>query len=79
MEDLRDSVQVQRGRVRGNTPEGAEFFFSQKVRLVFCFFCFFEGGPFMCRYICCQEDRFTGGTLFCGKEKSPTLKFTFLP
>lgn len=27
MEDLRDSVQVQRGRVRGNTPEGTDFFF----------------------------------------------------
>lgn len=26
MEDLRDSVQVQRGRVRGNTPEGPDFF-----------------------------------------------------
>lgn len=36
MEDLRDSVQVQRGRVRGNTPEGADFFFFlTKVRLVF--------------------------------------------
>lgn len=43
MEDLRDSVQVQKGRVRGNTPEGADFFFSlTKVRLVFVFsFCFF--------------------------------------
>lgn len=29
MEDLRDSVQVQvqRGRVRGNTPKGPDFFF----------------------------------------------------
>lgn len=36
MEDLRDSVQVQRGRVRGNTPEGADFFFfSQKSGLFF--------------------------------------------
>lgn len=26
MEDLRDSVQVQGGRVRGNTPKGAGFF-----------------------------------------------------
>lgn len=26
MEDLRDSVQVQGGRARGNTPKGANFF-----------------------------------------------------
>lgn len=43
MEDLRDSVQVQRGRVRGNTPEGADFFFFflTEVMLVFFFVLFF--------------------------------------
>lgn len=40
MEDLRDSMQVQRGRVRGNTPEAADFFLplffpSQKSGLFF--------------------------------------------
>ncbi len=37
MEDLRDSVQVQRGRVRGNTPEGAEFFFFPSQKSGLCF------------------------------------------
>lgn len=79
MEDLRDSVQVQRGRVRGNTPEGAEFFFSQKVRLVFCFFVFLRGGllcagTFVVRRTVLLEVHRSGG-----KEKSPTLKLTFLP
>lgn len=78
MEDLRDSVQVQKGRVRGNTPEGADFFFSlTKVRLVFVFsfvfFSFFEG-PFRCRYICCQEDRFTGGTLYWREGKGSRIE-----
>lgn len=69
MEDLRDSVQVQRGRVRGNTPEGPDFFFIYffsfltELRLVSFFFSFLRG-PFRCRDICCREDRFTGGTLY---------------
>lgn len=80
MEDLRDSVQVQRGRVRGNTPEGADFFFfSQKVRLVFLFFVFLRGGllcagTFVVRRTDLLEVHRSGG-----KERSPPLKLTFLP
>lgn len=68
MEDLRDSVQVQKGRVRGNTPEGADFFFfSQKVRLVFVFsFSFFlrgllGAGTFVVRRTDLLEVHSTGG------------------
>lgn len=75
MEDLRDSVQVQRGRVRGNTPEGAVFFFSLKSCLYFLFFwVFFRGGPFICWYVGCQEDRFTGGAPFVREGEEPCVK-----
>lgn len=69
MEDLRDSVQVQRGRVRGNTPEGADFFilffifFSQKSGLFFGVF--FRGllgaGTFVVRRTDLLEVHSTGG------------------
>lgn len=28
----------------------------------------------MCRYICCQEDRFTGGTPFWREGEEPSVK-----
>lgn len=68
MEDLRDSVQVQRGRVRGNTPEGADFFFffSHKSQAWFFFFCvFLRGllgeGTFVVRRTDLLEVHSTGG------------------
>lgn len=67
MEDLRDSVQVQRGRVRGNTPEGPDFlffFFSQKSGLFFILF-FLRGllgeGTFVVRRTDLLEVHSTGG------------------
>lgn len=74
MEDLRDSVQVQRGRVRGNTPEGGDFFFPHKSHACIFLFSFFEGGPFIHWYICCREDRFTGGTPFSREGEEPCVK-----
>lgn len=67
MEDLRDSVQVQRGRVRGNTPEGPDFFFFfflTKVRLVFYFFVLrglLGEGTFVVRRTDLLEVHSTGG------------------
>lgn len=80
--DLRDSVQVQRGRVRGNTPEGADLFFSHKSEA--CFFFFFLNGGGL-------EGRLYGGTFVVGRTgslgdwrctfwregKSPPLQLTF--
>lgn len=81
MEDLRDSVQVQRGRVRGNTPEGADFFyfFFTKSQACFFVFCFLRGGllcagTFVVRRTDLLEVHRSGG-----KERSPPLKLTFLP
>lgn len=68
IEDLRDSVQVHRGKSeREHTWGGWFFFFSRKSGM------FFEG-PFRCRYICCQADRFTGGTLYLREAKGSQVK-----
>lgn len=53
----------------GTHLKGMIFVFSQKS--VFCFF--FER-PFRCRYICCQENRFTGGTRYWREGKGSQLK-----
>lgn len=71
MEELRDSVQVQGGRVRGNTPKGAVFFFfypslSKPWFFGFFLFCLFFRGllgacTFVVRGTDLLEDHSTGG------------------
>lgn len=65
-EELRDSVQVQRGRVRGNTPGGPDFFFSQKSDN------FFLRGLF--RDIFVWDERLNWGTSYLRDGKGPRLQ-----
>ena len=63
MEDLRDSVQVQRGRVRGNTPEGAVFFSLLLHKSQACFLrgAFLGAGTFVVGRTDLLEVHYTGG------------------